>query len=80
MERQRTVAAALVVLIGIVALAVGVIYLTVEARSLPSVLGALHSYSGYRSKRGVAAIALGVVLLVCAAGLLVYRPRARRAL
>jgi hypothetical protein len=80
MERQRTVAAALVVLIGIVALVVGVIYLTVEARSLPSVLGALHSYSGHRSKRGIAAIALGAVLLLCGAGLLLYRPRPRRAL
>jgi amino acid permease len=79
MGRQRTLAAALVVLIGVVALVVGVIYLTVEARSLPSVLGALHSYSGYRSKRGIAAIAVGVVLLLCGAGLLVYRPRGRQA-
>jgi hypothetical protein len=80
MGSQRRVAAALVVLIGILALVVGVIYLTVEARSLPSILGTLHSYSGHRSKRGTVAVVLGVVLLLCGAGLLLYKPRAERAL
>jgi hypothetical protein len=79
MERWRTVAIALVFLIGILALVVGVVYLTVEARSLPSLLGTLHSYSGHRSKRGVAAVAIGVVLLLCGAGLLLYKPRAQQA-
>jgi hypothetical protein len=80
MGSSRTVAAALVVLVGLLALVVGVIYLTVDAKSLPSVLGALHSYSGHRSKRGIAAVALGVVLVLCGAGLLLYKPRAQRAL
>jgi hypothetical protein len=40
----------------------------------PSVLGQLHGVTGHRSARGVAAIIVGVVLLV-AGGLLVYWPR-----
>ncbi len=77
MRDQRTLLAALVLLVGLIALAVGVIYLTVDARSLPSILGQLHNYSGHRSKRGVAAVIVGGILLVVGGGMLVYRPRVK---
>ena len=54
----------LLVLIGVVALAVGVIYLTVAAKSLPSILGTLHGAAGHRSHRGIAALIIGVILLI----------------
>ena len=76
MKRQRTVIAAVVILVGILALAVGVIYLTVEAKSLPSILGKLHGFVGHRTKRGIAALVVGMVLLVAGGGLLRYPPRA----
>jgi hypothetical protein len=47
MKYQRTLTAAVVILIGLAALAVGVIYLTVEAKSLPSIMGQLHGVSGH---------------------------------
>jgi len=56
--------AVLLVLVGVVALAVGIIYLTVEARSLPSILGTLHGAHGHRSHRGIAALIIGVILLI----------------
>jgi amino acid permease len=71
MNDQRTLGAVVVILIGLAALAVGVIYLTVEAKSLPSIMGQLHGATGHRSTRGIA----GVVLLVGGGGLLAYRPR-----
>jgi len=74
MKDQRTLAAVVVVLIGLVALALGVTYLTVEAKSLPSILGQLHGVTGHRSERGIAAVTVGVVLLV-AGGLLAFKPR-----
>jgi hypothetical protein len=73
MTQQRTIAV-IVLVIGLVALAVGVIYLTVEAKSLPSILGQLHGYTGHRSRRGTAAIIVGGVLTVVGGGLLIYKP------
>ena len=70
MRSQRVTIAAVLILVGLLAVAVGVIYLTVQAHSLPSILGKLHSYSGHRTKRGVAALIVGGVLLVAAAPLL----------
>lgn len=68
--------AALLVLVGIVALVVGIIYLTVEARSLPSVLGTLHAAHGHRSARGLGAVIVGIVLLIAGAALARFaRPR-----
>jgi len=74
MNDQPTLLAVVMVVIGLVALAVGVIYLTVEAKSLPSILGELHGVTGHRSARGIAALIVGVVLVV-AGGLLAYKPR-----
>jgi hypothetical protein len=69
MNRQRALIAAVVIVVGLLALAVGVIYLTVDAKSLPSILGKLHGYVGHRTKRGVAALVVGGVLLAAGAGL-----------
>jgi hypothetical protein len=73
--RSQQLLAVAVALVGLVVLAVGVIYLTVDAKSLPSILGPLHRVTGHRSARGIAAIIAGVVLLA-GGGLLAYTPRA----
>jgi hypothetical protein len=64
-----------VVLIGVIALVVGIIYMTVEAKSLPSILGTLHGFSGHRTKRGIAALVVGGVLILAGGGVALYRPR-----
>lgn len=68
--QQRRILAAVVIAIGLLALAVGVIYFTVEAKSLPSILGQLKGYTGHRSHRGIAALVVGVLLLVVGVGVL----------
>jgi hypothetical protein len=75
MKRQRTLIAAVIILVGLLAIAVGIIYLTVEAKSLPSVLGKLHGFVGHRTKRGVAAVVVGVLLLGTGGGLIVLPRR-----
>jgi amino acid permease len=65
---------AIVGLVGVVAVVVGVIYLTVEGKSLPSVLGTLHGFGGHRSLRGIVALVVGLVLLAGAGWLARYRP------
>jgi hypothetical protein len=77
MRYERTLAT-VVIVIGLVALAVCVIYLTVEAKSLPSIMGTLHRDTGHRTKRGIAAGIVGVILLLGGSGLLAYRPRSVR--
>lgn len=67
----------LLILIGVVALAVGIIYLTVEARSLPSILGTLHGAHGHRSRRGIGALIIGVVLLIGAGAVARFSRRRR---
>ena len=73
---QRNLVAVVVIVLGILAVVAGVIYLAVDAKSLPSFMGQLHTYAGHRSKRGVAALILGAVLLLAGGGMLRYRPRA----
>ena len=75
MKYQRALTAVVAILIGLAALAVGVIYLTVEAKALPSIMGQMHGVTGHRSTRGIAAVIVGVVLLAGGGGLLAYRPR-----
>jgi amino acid permease len=75
MKDQRTLTAVVAILIGLAALAVGVIYLTVEAKALPSIMGQLHGATGHRSTRGITAVIVGVLLLTGGGGLLAYRPR-----
>lgn len=51
-------------LVGLLALVAGVIYLTVRANSLPSLMGTLHDYSGHRTERGTVGVIVGAVLLL----------------
>jgi amino acid permease len=77
MNSQRTLAAVVIAVVGILSIVVAVIYFTTAGRSLPSILGQLHGFAGHRSKRGIAALVIGIVLLVVAGGLALYRPRPR---
>jgi hypothetical protein len=51
-------------ILGILALAAGIIYLTVPAHSLPALLGRLPNIAAHRSKRGIAALLAGAVLVI----------------
>ena len=62
--------------IGVLALIAGVVYLTVPAHSLPSIMGRLPKATVHRSKRGVAGLVVGIVLAAIGAFLLA---RSRRA-
>ena len=75
--RYRTLTAAVIAVLGVLAIVAAVIYFTTGANSLPSILGQVHDYTGHRSKRGIAALVVGIVLLVAAGGLALYRPRPR---
>jgi hypothetical protein len=59
--------AAVLTVLGILALIVGIIYFSVDAQSLPSFLGPLHHVRAHRKRRGEGAVALAVVLFVVAA-------------
>ncbi len=76
-ERSSSMRALFVVLliVGIAALAVGVIYFTVPVGRLPSFMGRIAQGTGHRSKRATAGVALGILLL---AGSLAAFLRARR--
>ena len=78
MATQRVLAIALVIVIGVLAVIAGVIYLTVEAKSLPSFLGQLHNDSAHRSLRGIVALVVGAVLLAGGSAMIAYRPRDSR--
>ncbi len=75
MNSQRTLAAAAIAVIGVLAIIAAVIYFTTAAKSLPSILGQVHGFTGHRTKHGIAALVVGVVLLVVAGALALYRPR-----
>ena len=60
--------------IGVLAIIAGVVYLTVPAHSLPSILGRLPKATVHRSKRGVAGLVVGIVL-AAVGGFLVARSR-----
>jgi multisubunit Na+/H+ antiporter MnhB subunit len=58
----------LLVLIGLVLIAVGIVYFVVKAGSLPSFFpGHIAGSSVHRNKHGLVAIIIGVVVLVLAA-------------
>ena len=78
MAAQRVLAISLVIIIGVLAVVAGIIYLTVEARSLPSFLGQLHNDDAHRSLRGIVALVVGAVLLAGGSAMIAYRPRASR--
>ena len=63
-KNQRNLLAVVVMLVGLVAVVVGVIYIVVQAHSLPSVLAPVHGFAGHRWKRGVVVLIVGAALLV----------------
>jgi hypothetical protein len=71
------VLAVVLLIAGLAALAVGIVYFTVAANELPSFLGKLSHNTGHRNKRGVAAAAVGVILIAGSA-LAFWRSRSRR--
>ena len=60
--------------VGLLALLAGIVYLTVPAHSLPSLMGSLPKANVHRSKRGVAGLIVGVVLAAIG-GVLLARSR-----
>lgn len=74
-RNQRLAVAGILLILGVLALIAGILYFTVEAKSLPSILGQLHGYTGHRSKRGIAAVVIGAVLLAGGLGVLRWRSR-----
>ena len=66
MSRQSTHTLAIVlVVVGVILIAIGVVYFTVSADKLPAILGQvpLRHHALHRTKRGIAALVLGVVSL-----------------
>lgn len=74
-KSQSNLVAAVLVVLGILALVAGVIYLTVDAKSLPSFMGQVHAYAGHRTRRGIAALIIGALLLLAGGGVLYYGRR-----
>jgi succinate dehydrogenase/fumarate reductase cytochrome b subunit len=59
---------ALLVMVGLVLIAVGIVYFVVKAGSLPSFFpGHLAGSTAHRSKHGLVAVVVGAVVLVLAA-------------
>ena len=66
----------IIIVIGVLALIAGVVYLALPADKLPSFFpGHVASSTAHHSKRGIAGIILGIVLLIVGA---VVASRARR--
>ena len=65
-RRLRSIGVVLLV-VGLIALVIGIIYLAVPGHSLPSFMGRVHTKSGHRSKRAIASLVAGGLLLVGAA-------------
>jgi uncharacterized membrane protein len=75
-KSQLNLVAAVVIVVGILALVAGIIWFTVDAKSLPSFMGQLHTYAGHRTKRGTVAVIVGAVLLLVGGWMLFfYKPR-----
>jgi hypothetical protein len=78
MDSQRTltvVAAVVIGVVGVLGIVAGVIYFTVESKSLPSFMGQIHGDTAHRSLRGIVSLVVGVLLVGAAVGLFAYRPR-----
>jgi amino acid permease len=63
-------------LVGLAAVIVGIVYLTVPAKSLPSFLGHIAGSTAHHRKRGLAGVGVGILLWIGAA---IAFWRARRA-
>jgi hypothetical protein len=77
MTSQRTlivIAAAVVGVLGALAIAAGIIYFIVEAKSLPSFMGQIHNDNAHRSLRGIVSLIVGVLLVAAGVALFAYRP------
>jgi hypothetical protein len=83
MSNPRRIFAIIIGIIALLALAAGVVYLTVNASSLPTWLPGHakhgHIVSATHSKRGIAGVAVGVVLLVVSIGLYISSRTTSRA-
>ena len=78
---MRRVLAITLLIVGVAAIAAGVVYLTQPAHSLPTFFpGYAAHVVGKHTKRGYAGIALGVLLVIVAFVLALTGPRQRRAL
>ena len=77
MAAGRKALVALLVLIGLILVAVGIVYFVVKAGSLPSFIpGHIAGSSAHRTERGLVAVIVGaVVLLVAVVGAIVGRRR-----
>jgi hypothetical protein len=62
--------------LGLLALALGVVYLSVACQSLPGFMGPVHGDASPRTGLGIVFVALGLAALF--GGLLVARRRSRR--
>jgi amino acid permease len=60
---SRNVSAVILLILGVAALAVGVVYFTVAADKLPSFMGHIAHSTHHRTKRAAAAVIIGVLLL-----------------
>jgi hypothetical protein len=69
-----TVGVSLAVVAALVAIAVGVTYLSVDARSLPTALGRISGATARRTERGFFAVMLGGLLLLLAIVINQFRP------
>ncbi len=72
MGQSRALQIVLIV-VGLIVLAAGIVYLTVPARSLPSFLGGIPRSGAHRSKRGFAGVVVGALCLLGALGLAMPR-------
>jgi hypothetical protein len=54
----------ILLLVGLVLVVIGIVYFTVAADKLPSILGKVATSTRHRDKRGIAALALGVILWI----------------
>jgi hypothetical protein len=65
---MRTLVTAVLVVVGLALIAVGIVYFTVKAGSLPSFFpGHIAGSTSHRTKHGIAAVALGAVVLAFSA-------------
>ncbi len=77
---RRVLPAVILIIVGVAAIAAGVIYVTSTAHGLPSFFPGHSSNpkaTGHRTKRGDAGLAFGVVVLVVGGVLLFMKPKRR---
>jgi amino acid permease len=68
----------ILVVLGVAAVVIGVIYFTVAADKLPGFLGHIAGVTTHRHKRGIAALAAGVLLLIAGGVSLAQAAKRRR--